>query len=113
MAERVEQADALRLEIARSLRRQVSLFKVVVGGFALMGVLLVSVLVGILVIVAGTNRAVDRQVVPLQERVADLEEQVEDLESINDQAVDEVVRLATLLQQNGIDPGTIRIEPED
>lgn len=81
--------------------------------FLVLAVLMLAVLGAVLRVTADTNQVVRDEVVVLEERNTELEGQVSDLEDVNQQAVDEVVRLATLLQENGIDPGVIRIEPED
>jgi hypothetical protein len=75
--------------------------------------LLLAILTGVIGITLDTNRDQERLVLPLQQRNAELEEMVADLEDVNEQAVNELVRLATLLQENGIDPGQIVIRPTD
>lgn len=95
-----------RERIAGSLDRVTQLARIVVAGFAVTVGLLLLVLAGIYRVTSETNRAVNN-------RIEALETDVADLEDVNEQAVDEVVRLATLLQENGIDPGLIEIRPRE
>lgn len=113
MPDTAAEAIAIRREIAASLRRSASLVRIIVGGFAVMGVLLVAILIGVILITADTNRAVERQVVPLQHRVADLEEQVAVQEDLLEQSTDAIVLLIGELRAAGITPPEIVIRPPD
>ena len=105
-----EAADARQAMVA-AFQRLSTLARIVVAGFAVTIVLLVAVLGGIVGITLDTNRAVDRQVVPLQERNAELEEANAQLEDVSGQAVDWILKLSELLRQNGITPPEVVIRP--
>ncbi|HEX7132937.1 MAG TPA: hypothetical protein VF228_10190 [Iamia sp.] len=87
--------------------------RIILSITAAMLALLVAILAGVVGITFDTNQDQEQIVKPLQDRNMELEEMVADLEDVNEQAVAEVIRLATLLQENGIDPGFIEIRPTD
>lgn len=113
MSDPVERSDELDRQILAIPADRVFTKRTVIAGFVILCSLLAAILGGIVAITTDTNQAVERQVAPLQGRNADLEEANEDLEATLDIAVDEVIRLATLVQELGGDPGQIRIEPPD
>lgn len=111
MADPLTEAADARQAMVDAFRRLSTLARIVVVGFGVTIVLLVAVLGGIVGITLDTNRAVERQVVPLQERNTELEGTVAQLEDVNRQAVDWVVKLSELLRQNGVTPPEVVIRP--
>lgn len=96
---------AREIERAEQARRTALRFHVLTVALVLVGIVGVAGM-------AWDNRQATRELVRIEhDRVVELEEDAAELEDVLDQAVDEVVRLAGLLQDNGIDPGPIRIQP--
>jgi hypothetical protein len=87
--------------------------RVVMAGFCVLTSLLLLILGGIVGITLDTNRGLERQVVPLQDRVAELEELVSDQADVIDQQTAAILQLAGILQENGITPPEIVIRPSD
>lgn len=109
MSDSVARSDALDRQILAIPADRVFTKKIVVIGFlVLMAPLLVTL--GLVIgITLDTNRAVARQVAPLQARVAELEELTAAQDSIITQQTDAIVLLMDTLRQHGIEPPAIVI----
>jgi len=107
----VSRSDQLDREILAIPADRVFTKRAVAAGFAVVTVLLLAILAGVVAITYDTNRAVDRQVAPLQERNAELEDTAAVQEDLLAQSTDAIVLLLGVLQQNGIDAPEIVIRP--
>lgn len=111
MDDAVARSDQLDQEILAIPRDRVFTKRAVVAGFVVLLVPLLAVLTLVVGITHDTNRAVERQVLPLQKRNAELEKTNAQLEDVNGQAVDWIVKLSQLLKEHGVEPPEIVIRP--
>ena len=113
-------SDALDKQILAIPSDRVFLKRTIVVGFVILMVPVLTTLALVVGITADTNDAVKNQVNPLQselattqERNVELEGQVADLESVVTQQTDAILMLIRTLQQHGITPPEIVIQPPE
>jgi uncharacterized iron-regulated membrane protein len=111
----IARADALDREILAIPADKVFTKRMVVTGFVVVMSILVIGFTGMYFslrhITASTNAAVTQEIPGLKDQIDDRDATIVDLEDVNRQAIDQVVRLATEMQQHGLDPGQIEIRP--
>jgi hypothetical protein len=109
----VARSDQLDQEILAIPKDRVFTKRVVVVGFCVLLAPLLVTLGLVIGITLDTNRAVARQVTPLQNRVLELEETNAAQESIIGQQTDAILLLIGTLKDNGITPPEIVIRAPD
>lgn len=104
--ELIEQSRQLDADIVAMPRDKVFTKRTVVIGFFVVMSAIGYLILSVREIASSTNRAV-------REQLEDKDETIADQESIIEQATDAIILLLDTLEQNGITPPRIVIEPED